>query len=520
MAAYILLIDDDSIHLEIYRDRLFSQGYEIACAESGLTGILSIQQRLPDLVILDISMPGMSGLEVCDQIRASPRSRDVPVLMLTALAVTHLESEGLRIGADDYLLKSSDRGVFLERVKRLLTRNQRNTQANRVVVSIHLSDSLSFEVSGGVRDRGEGQAVSLDRTRFNREMAFMGGIIYDYYDRWLEAWRRRDDLDERYYQELHQDWRLQASGKGRDLYRNIFEQNARLMEAWGKAQQAVGDLGEHLVLRFGGPRSNLALPFELLHAGTRPLAVYHPVSRQVSNGGTNHCSCQATLRSLRGQTLRALLWAGDDVALPEVQAVADKLQLALAVVGVRLAVDPGDLTQPITSTEARNWLQHNKPYHLVHYAGHAVFDRKRPENSHLGLPDNDSRPGRIRAADLADLLAGSQVQFLYLSCCSGAEIGDDRVLAENAYLGLMDAAIQAGVPAVLGYRWPVVGRSAKIFATHFYEGLAKYPSSLEHAVWWARKQIFETSPEGGWDETWFSPMLVVQNPDYPGDSHA
>lgn len=519
MAAYILLIDDDPTHLEIYRDRLLSQGYEIACAESGLAGILSIQQRLPDLVILDISMPGMSGLEVCDQIRANPKSHKVRVLMLTALAVTHLESEGLRIGADDYLLKTADRSVFLERIKRLLARDQHNTQTNPVVVSVHVGDSLSFEVSGGVTERGEGQVDSLDRKRFNREMAFMGGIIYDYYDRWLEAWRRRDDIDEKYYKELHQDWRLQASGKGRDLYRSIFEQNARLMEAWGKAQQAVGDLGEHLVLRFGGPRSNLALPFELLHAGTRPLAVYHPVSRQISNGYTNHSSWQATLRSLRGQTLRALLLAGDEVALPEVQAIADRLQRPLPPANVRFTVDPPDLTRSVTPGEAKDWLK-SKSHHLVHYAGHAVFDRKRPENSHLGLPDSDSHSEKIRAADLADLLRGSRVQFLYLSCCSGAEIGDDRVLAENAYLGLMDAAIQAGVPAVLGYRWPVVGRSAKTFATHFYEGLAQYPSSLEHAIWWARKQIFETSPEGGWDETWFSPMLVVQNPDYPGDSHA
>ena len=76
------------------------------------------------------------------------------------------------------------------------------------------------------------------------------------------------------------------------------------------------------------------------------------------------------------------------------------------------------------------------------------------------------------------------------------------------------------MPAARGYRWPVVGRSAKTFASHFYDGLTQYPSSLEHATWWARKQIFETSPEGGWDETWFSPMLVIQNPDYPGEGYA
>jgi nucleoside phosphorylase/CheY-like chemotaxis protein len=126
MAGYILLIDDDSLHLDIYRERLEHEGYEAVCAASGAEGILSMQKRLPDLVILDLEMPGMPGMEVCEQIRANPRSKNVPILMLTAHS--HLESKGLNAGADDYLVKSASRPVFLARVQRLMTKNTRVTQ--------------------------------------------------------------------------------------------------------------------------------------------------------------------------------------------------------------------------------------------------------------------------------------------------------------------------------------------------------------------------------------------------------
>ena len=112
------------------------------------------------------------------------------------------------------------------------------------------------------------------------------------------------------------------------------------------------------------------------------------------------------------------------------------------------------------------------------------------------------------------------MQFLFLSCCSGAEIANEDVQRENTYLGLMHAAVMAGTPAVLGFRWPVSGRSAQGFAEDFYDGLKLFPYSLEHATWWARKQVFHFRSNGAWDETWFSPMLIIQNPDYPGGYHA
>ena len=126
---YILLIEDDPLTLDIYRERLESEGYEVAGVTSGDEGVVSIQRRIPDLVILDLEMPGMPGLEVCEQIRENPRSKDVPILMLTNHS--HLESEGLHVGANDYLTKGVSRSVFLARVKNLVSLRHQAAQLPR-----------------------------------------------------------------------------------------------------------------------------------------------------------------------------------------------------------------------------------------------------------------------------------------------------------------------------------------------------------------------------------------------------
>ncbi|HEX8771963.1 MAG TPA: response regulator [Pyrinomonadaceae bacterium] len=120
MKTYILIIEDHPLTRDIYHERLESEGYEVKSVASGDEGIVSIQHRIPDLVILDLEMPGMPGLEVCEQIRSNPRTKDIPILMLTNHS--HLESEGLNVGANDYLTKDVARAIFLARVKNLLTR--------------------------------------------------------------------------------------------------------------------------------------------------------------------------------------------------------------------------------------------------------------------------------------------------------------------------------------------------------------------------------------------------------------
>jgi len=168
-----------------------------------------------------------------------------------------------------------------------------------------------------------------------------------------------------------------------------------------------------------------------------------------------------------------------------------------------------DLDHRVSHEQARKWLTNCK-YHIVHYAGHSHFDRKRPENSGLLLWHEDQSEGEpdvLPARALAGMLRDSQTVFFYLSSCVGAQIGSEEDLKKNDYLGMMDAIIQAGVPAVLGFRWDVTNRGARTFAEHFYTGLFK-TRSLESAALYARNQIYG---DNGYDPTWLAPILVVQN---------
>lgn len=174
-------------------------------------------------------------------------------------------------------------------------------------------------------------------------------------------------------------------------------------------------------------------------------------------------------------------------------------------INISVNFEPSSLELPTTKEQALKLLE-KKHFHLIHYAGHAVFDYQAPDQSHLILSNEEGLEDKINAIELHNLLKSSATCFLYLSCCSGAEISFSSK-TDDYYLGLLHASVRAGVPNVLGYRWPVVGRSAKDFATHFYDGMLRFPNSLEKAVWHARQRIFYSANDNKWDETWFSPIL-------------
>lgn len=511
MAPYILLVDNDTKHLEIFQRRLRYRGYEIACATSGYDALQSVKDRLPDLVILDIYMPGMPGLEVCEQLKKNPRSQNVPILILTAGATDHFEAEFLSSGANDYLRKTGDKKVFLERVKKLIDAHKHRLP-KACAFSLDLSDSMQYGLSGGIARRSKPVPLPIDRAKENDRVAFIGRRTYAYHEEWrrrLGTGRYKDILEEEKYLNLRSEWRPQAIEQGRELFDKLFLNNGLLMEDWGKIQQAVGLVYERLTLRLGGPRENLALPYELLQDNTGPLIMRYPMSRRLDGIATEKPSWRSTLQQAQGHSLSALIIAGYAGAIDEAQIVARKLKEALAKFDIELAVDPPDLSKSLTFSETETWLKEST-HQIIHYAGHSAFDFDRPENSCLLLLDDKQVERKITTTLLHNLLVRSQAQFVFLSSCSGAEISSSAILKSNTYLGLLHAVIQAGVPAALGYRWPVVGRSAHLFTSYFYDGLICHPTSLEYAAWYARRKISEAN---GWDETWFSPMLIIQNPD-------
>jgi len=119
MAARILLVDDSQLVKDIVRLRLESLGYGVALAGSGEEALDLIRQQPPDLVVLDIRMPGIDGYEVCRRIRqdADPAVRDLPIIALTSMDDTQI---GFEVGMDDYLNKDFDLLDLGDRVDFLL----------------------------------------------------------------------------------------------------------------------------------------------------------------------------------------------------------------------------------------------------------------------------------------------------------------------------------------------------------------------------------------------------------------
>lgn len=518
--ARILLVDDEQDYLDAIKDRCVHIGYEVITAGGGVEGLEKAQSTQPEAIVLDIMMPDMSGWEVLNELRRHDSTAEIPIIMLSTLREEKDIVKGYDGGADVYKVKPDaefikDQGFseLLVPLWRAIVQYRRRSFIKSVVSVECGSNFLHYSVQGAASVPGRTLPVLPTEKTWHKEMARLAEIIYDYHDSWLRERAAGNAEAAAMYLKKRQSWRWEAANKGREFYKAVFEQNIELFGNWSKAQLAAGDAG--VVLRFGGTRNNLVLPFELMHDRAQPLVTKFPVSRQVSEPGAARPSWRSFLTSRQGKTIRVLLLASDELGARELPAVAQKLVAAMERVDVRLEVTPDKLDRPVTLDEAVSELS-RKSYHVVHYAGHAVHLRDRPDLSHLYFRDKEGKAAALSATQLNGLLAGSEVQFLYLSCCSGAEIANDQVLDENAYLGLLDATIQAGVPAALGYRWPVVGRSARFFASSFYEGLLHYPSSFEHATWWARKHIFEVGVEGGWDDTWISPILIVQNPDSLG----
>jgi two-component system alkaline phosphatase synthesis response regulator PhoP len=128
----ILLVDDEPDILEFVGYNLRKEGYKVLTANNGEEGLKIARKEEPQLILLDVMMPGMDGIETCDQIRKSPKLADTLIAFLTARGEDYSQVAGFDAGADDYVTKPIKPKVLISRIKALLRRYGQNKKGNSV----------------------------------------------------------------------------------------------------------------------------------------------------------------------------------------------------------------------------------------------------------------------------------------------------------------------------------------------------------------------------------------------------
>ncbi len=164
MPEYVLVVEDDPNIAKMLRRGLIFEGYEAEIAENGADALEMARERMPDLVVLDIMLPEIDGIEVCRRLRAAS---EVPILMLTAKEAVPDRVAGLDAGADDYMVKPFAFEELLARVRALLRRHQPSEGPQ----ALHFAD---LELDTGTRQARRGhRTIDLTAKEYDLLHMFM-----------------------------------------------------------------------------------------------------------------------------------------------------------------------------------------------------------------------------------------------------------------------------------------------------------------------------------------------------------
>lgn len=152
MSNKILLVDDDKDILEILSYNLRKEGFEVEKATDGISALKKAKKFVPDLIILDVMMPNMDGMETCEKLREITDLNEVIITFLTARSEDYSQIAGLDVGADDYISKPIRPKVLVSKVKSLLRRRTRPTNNNNLIFRDITIDKPKYKVSKGTEE--------------------------------------------------------------------------------------------------------------------------------------------------------------------------------------------------------------------------------------------------------------------------------------------------------------------------------------------------------------------------------
>ena len=182
----VLVADDQSSNRELLEELLSAQGFAVMAASDGAAALEQVARIHPDLVLLDVMMPGLNGFEVCERIKSNPETYLIPVVLITALYDKQDRIEGIKAGADDFLTRPVDRTELLARVRSLITLKRRTDELER-------AESVLFSLARSIEGKdpythGHCERLSAYSTRLGEQLGLStdeitalrrAGVVHD-----------------------------------------------------------------------------------------------------------------------------------------------------------------------------------------------------------------------------------------------------------------------------------------------------------------------------------------------------
>lgn len=163
MPKKVLIVEDDQVMINNLANKLRAEGFTVVTAMDGEVGWTKVREEKPDLLVLDIMLPGLDGLSLCRMVRNEPGAASTPIIMLTARGTEVDKIVGLESGADDYLVKPFGLGEFLARVRAVLRRVRRTEVTHQDEI---ISGDLRLNLTGRRVFKGE-EEIKLSNKEFD-----------------------------------------------------------------------------------------------------------------------------------------------------------------------------------------------------------------------------------------------------------------------------------------------------------------------------------------------------------------
>ena len=184
--THILVVDDTALDRELLKDELTGEGYQVSTARNGEEGLASVAEAPPDLILLDVIMPNLTGYEVCRRLKSDAHTILIPVVMITSLQATEERIKGIEAGADDFLSKPFNRQELMTRVRSLLKLKRHTDElesAETVLFTLALSVEAKDPYTTGHCDRLARYSVALGQ-KLGMPAEYLkalhrGGILHD-----------------------------------------------------------------------------------------------------------------------------------------------------------------------------------------------------------------------------------------------------------------------------------------------------------------------------------------------------